>query len=812
MRLCIVGILLLGTFFILGCAEDTDDEETILGSPSLDPNYLDYGMVNIKGNTGTTKACRFSVSKWDSDANYARYAGGVNVDEFMFYFSTKSPSVLKVQDMNSGVSKDLAKKRDEYVKLINAQTLEGKNIWTVIRGFVNDGSGEAARYVARYRLLVRSYSGTIKYFDINVEEAFEKGKDLAVSSVGSVQFTNPNSVISLIRVPSLEPNPDSENFGCNDFAIVVQRGSGDRDLFNRSMQFDPQLVDPRQPAKEWMYQPICDNFYYRDKKYIGDISNISATSRIDRNGNYCILIAATCWAHQEIQEDILKYRYYSFVGSNAVEYYVTYADGRYGLRHRQDYKNIIWLKDWGRKEYPKTFDMSHYTFLATFAREIAGYNLAEQRGAFIGFGVKQVDKKDVPALKVRKDLARQAVFDWSEGILTEYGIDPKVELSEAQYRAGEGHIVQGMVLSVPPNAGYEDKFEPVGQAVDPYASVTFTNTITSEITSGTTQTTGGQVNTQLGGICGFPFFALGASTSWSYTQGTQKSTSLKYHSDWSLRDFRGSLIISLEPQITLKSAVLQGAGQTDYRPRSNVKYVNQAETEKAYAVTTAVLGRKPVFDYHYGITDQPGYSLIKPEQEPLRPLVLTQGMLPYRVDQTETGSNYMRLINSLRYFSSEKSNFVLPVLAEGNTWVGSDAGSASNVLLREKMKEITRTVQSWSGSMTVGKFGIISVTASVHGEFSVSLENTYENSTGWVVRYIKALTSKGNFKVIPDVYWVPVSRLKARYGTREPKYEPGQNGAKIPENVSLKFIPDYMWNNNMDYWLLAYTDMKVQED
>ena len=41
------------------------------------------------------------------------------------------------------------------------------------------------------------------------------------------------------------------------------------------------------------------------------------------------------------------------------------------------------------------------------------------------------------------------------------------------------------------------------------------------------------------------------------------------------------------------------------------------------------------------------------------------------------------------------------------------------------------------------------------------------------------------------MYWISVSELKAKYSDRTSK-------------VDLTFIPDYMWDNSMDYWLMAY--------
>jgi len=246
------------------------------------------------------------------------------------------------------------------------------------------------------------------------------------------------------------------------------------------------------------------------------------------------------------------------------------------------------------------------------------------------------------------------------------------------------------------------------------------------------------VDIQLGGIVKFPSFALAASAASSYTEDTKKTTSLFYESAWFLEDFRGSLIVTLEPTITLKCSVLQGLKDyPELETRSNVKYYNEPATDKAYVITTAVMGEKNIFDYYYGITDQPGYSLNSPSESNIKPLVLTQGMIPYRVDQTEDGSAYMNIIKSLKYFSSSEAGSILPVIAEGNSYVGSDAGSQSRVEIKKIMEKTTETSQSWSGSMTVGAENIISVKQTVNGEFSVSLQNKYETAVGWIVKYLK---------------------------------------------------------------------------
>ncbi|HBM17408.1 MAG TPA: hypothetical protein DD381_13860 [Lentisphaeria bacterium] len=50
---------------------------------------------------------------------------------------------------------------------------------------------------------------------------------------------------------------------------------------------------------------------------------------------------------------------------------------------------------------------------------------------------------------------------------------------------------------------------------------------------------------------------------------------------------------------------------------------------------------------------------------------------------------------------------------------------------------------------------------------------------------------KENLLIKPVVYKIPVSELKANYKDRT-------------GSANLSFIPDYMWNNSMDYWLMAY--------
>jgi len=331
--------------------------------------------------------------------------------------------------------------------------------------------------------------------------------------------------------------------------------------------------------------------------------------------------------------------------------------------------------------------------------------------------------------------------------------------------------------------------------------VTFTDSITTTNSCGTKTTTGKGIDVQLGGITIFPSVALGASKSWSYTQGTTQTTSLKFTSAWFLEDCRGNQIITLLPNVKLKSAVLQGIG-ADPAHRANVGYYGQQPAEKPYVITTAVMGERPSLNYRYGITDKPGYDLNSLSQDKLKRLTLTEGMTPYRVDQTDPYTNYMNITDSLVYLSSEKAGKIIPVIAKGNCYVGSDAGSSSQIEISQEIATTTEATQSWKCSMTLGMENIASVTGTVNGEFNVSQSNSTAKTVGWIVAYIKELKEEGVVKVLPDVFWIPVAKLKAKYGTREP--------AGFPKNLNLKFIPDYMWSNNMDYWLLAYTNLKVE--
>ena len=804
LNLWLVGVMAILALLTFSCAGDDDDgdgELSSLNGPTLDVKYGDHGMVNVTGNTVTTKVRRILPTEWKSDVAFYDGLGGVRINDYMFSFDTEKLSVLTVRNITSGVTKDLSEKTAYYREIIKAELLMGRNIWTVLRGFTRNGTDEygKAAYKESYRLVSRSFYGTMKYFEVNVTEAFEQGKELALSSIADVQFPTHDRLISLIRVPSLEPNPQSENFGCNDFAAVVYANhDNDRLLNTRYIQFDPYLVDINQPPQAWVYQAEI----YRRSRWVGDLSNVSATTEINSDGNYCVVIAATSRDKQKVSVTAFESRYYSSVASNMATFGVKYDRGsqKYGLELLGQIKSFVWL-DKNGTSYSPTFELSHNTFIASWGRAIAGQTYSFQDVGFLGLETRQSpEKKDYEAFIIRWIYSSDAIYDWSPAVLEKYGIDPKVDLSPAQKAIGEGSIVQGMVLSVPQNKGYKDKFEPIGEEVEKYCLVKFKQAITSTMSCGTRNTTGGGQELQLGGITKFPSFALNASSAWSYTQGTTKTTSLKYSSEWRLQDCRGNLIITLDPNITLRSAVLHGVRGHD---RANVKYFNQPETDKAYVITTAVMGERVAFNYRYGITDQPGCDLNSPPNQDLKKLVLTQGMTPYRVDQTGTGSNYMNIIDSLKYFNGREAEGIIPRIAIGNNFVGSDAGSSSNVEISSQITAITESTQSWSSSMTVGMENIISVTAEVNGKFCVSASNTNERTVGWLVEYLKPLINEGVFKVLPDVYWIPTSKLKAKYGTREP--------AGLPENRNLKFIPDYMWSNNMDYWLLAYSDMQVED-
>lgn len=814
-NLWLAGFMAFVAFFALSCAGDDDDAPlSTPNAPKLDVNYWDNGMVNVTGNTVTTKVYSMLPGAWHSDSKIHKGPGGVRIDNYMFYFDTRTPSVLTVKNMTSGVTKDLSKKAQYYREIIMAELLMDRNIWTVLRGFTKNGTDEDGKpaYKERYRLVSRSGNGTMKYFEVNVTEALEQGKELALEGIANVQFPSHDRLISLIRVPSLEPNPQSENFGCNDFAAVVYADNNNaRVLITRYIQFDPSLVDLNQPPHSWVYQQHCKyETYAMSPKYkwtwIDIISNISATTKIDSNGRYCVAIAVTCWDRFKTLNG-----YFNFVGSTLETYAITYdfINKKYGLQHVEENRDLIWRNYRGYSGYLPTFDTSHSTIIATYAKGVDGINEAKQILSFIGYRKINEGKKDeYEALEIRDRVVfpSSAVYDWSESELGKYGIDPEVMINAADKTAGEGSIVQGMVLSVPQNKAYSDVIKPIGEQVDKYASVQFTNTITSTLSTGTKTTTGGGIDLQLGGIKGVFPAALAASTLWSYTEGTTKTTALKYSTDWWLQDCRGNLIITLDPDITLKSSLLFGID--GHGGRHNVRYHGQPETGKAYAITTAVMGEIVAFDYRYGITDQPGFDLNSQKDEPLKPLVLTQGMTPYRVDQFRVGgegpyTSYNRIIDSLKYFSGTGAEKIIPVIARGNSYVGSDAGAASKVEIFEALTTTTETTQSWSGSMSAGKDAIVSMTVTVNGEFCVSVSNSKEEKVGWIVAYLKELTSKGVIKVIPDVFWIPVSKLKAKYGTRKPE--------GLPENRDLEFIPDYMWNNNMDYWLLAYTNIKMEE-
>ena len=459
-----------------------------------------------------------------------------------------------------------------------------------------------------------------------------------------------------------------------------------------------------------------------------------------------------CW-------DTLGKKGREFSGMRVLEYNIGCKDNIYSLQFSSNLKDITLFG-------MDSFWPGHYSTVATYI-ESTSSNKANQKVALV-----------IPGMNERMDrlilvnISGGATFDWSEEILKKYKIEPKVA-ENFDHNAGEGMIVQGMILSVPPH--------PVKTEADKeIAYVTANQSFNDYSYEGSSETFGNETTVELGGIRKVPSMAVGGSYEWAGTTTKGEFKSITKGLTYTLEDYKYNMVIGIMPQWEFKSAVLYG------NSGANVRYYNMENHNKPYVITSAVFKTGPggsSVETRMSLTNEPGKG------KSGKDIVLTKGMSKYSASNVEENSSLRNICNNLRDLAQSESINI----------INYSHGKITNQTKCEQYFNITEgknfdysTTNSWSSYMTIGMENVFSVSNKVYGSITKTSGTTTSDSKAWEFGF-KNSSEADSVSMNTIIYQIPVKKLKAQFGERT-------------EKNKLAFIPDYMWDKSMDYWLIAYDD------
>ena len=735
--------------------------------PLIGTNYRDHGLVNTNGKKVTTKNYSFITEKWQDFSNRTMSAPdkdyGVIIDNYLFYIQDNSNGIFIVKDRNSGVEKKL----DTVIP--DLATVGQSYVYTVLKGFKNNDNKPY------YTLLVYQQKfGGIKWYEFQPDSAFLGAeKTIKAKEINSWKpnFTQQMPVgdykfVSLIRVPSLLPDSNSKDFCNNDFALaILYHNKLSSQVFYVPLQFNGYTpLDGNITDRYVSYRPYIDfteKYGHKTYTYRGDLANltaISGTTYIDNDGTYCLQVSINCWGSINYRDfAAMKMQYFSINchDSKTSEKYYTVTKG--GNRDHA----LVNMGD--------THLESHYAVASTWTETI------DKTKAKQCFGFVSPYDRDKGVFYYR-NIYSKAVYDWSDETLKEYGIEnDKTTFTQPDKETGDGMIVQGMVLSIPPHPElYKNTLN---------SSVTLKNSISCKEFHGVESSLEKTKTVEATACIPVISAAASASASWTRNESSTDWTAFSTGTSTKIANYKENLIFCIMPDWKAKCAVLKG------NDNKNVRYANSKENPDAYISIAAVMGEKANIYLFPGSTENPG------EWSNGDKLVLTAGMQPYKAtkynedDSSKLYDDYIGMCKNLENLKVKgdikefvSAGIINSFIKESGTWFN----------IQEGQEESYSTTDSTSTKLTV-EFGKIS---NISNETNASITKSY--GTGFTKeKGCEFLYDGGNTQdvvkvsVIPIIYKIPVSELRAKYKNRT-------------DNVDLKFIPDYMWNKSMDYWLIAY--------
>ena len=764
----LAGILFSGSFFAFGNEAPEiipETGEAVKGGSwfNLDSNYIDHGSVNVNGHKVTTKKCTWIPENWvdGSKRAFSHNESGVVIDNYLFKLENKG--LLKVKDKNSGVVKELD------IIIPDVAIVGNDPVYTVLKGFDNYSNKPY------YSLLVyQNVSAGVSWYRFQLDDAFKSAKEkIHATHINqwhpwASKSSNVYKIISLIRVPSLLPTKDSKYFGNSDFAVAVMYhkntperiyyhvlnwncGSHDGQLNNRFIDYKP-YIQYHLKNKTW------DVWF---KGYLKSLDAISGTTYIGKDGEYKVLLGINCWGKVGSQ------------GIKGPEPFAAMKMVNFNVlcENKTTYKlQMVGSRDYTLVNMADTFSEGHYATVATWTSPAEGTKAKQ----YYGF-VSPFDRSDH---KFYKRGWTEAEYDWSDSTLSAFNVFPKFNVPDSA--TGDGMVVQGMVLCVPPHP------ELYKNILNSYVNVK--SSIKCTEWNGTKSSVENTYTIEAGGCTPIVPFAGSASRQWSQEKSSKDWTTFSTGSNTKLNNFRENMIIGIRPYWEAKCSVLRGNSGL------NVRYANLPANDKAYVTMAAVMGKdKSGVTAVTSDSTNPGKSITDKD------IVLTKGMSAYSATKLNSGDDgklYDKLIQTCEnlddlYQKGEirqvvDTRDILTSVVPRDVWFNIEKG-------QEKSCSSTNSV-----SVKV-KTGVDKI-ATLSNETKASITKTYgssvtnEDGCGFGYAYSGSGDKKDiseHIEVKPVMYWIPVSELRAKYPNRT-------------EKADLTFIPNYIWDNSMDYWLMAY--------
>lgn len=639
-------------------------------------------------------------------------------------------------------------------------------VYTVLKGRPEKPGG-----LPEYRLVVACHNG-YQYFRLSGD--FSKG-ELEVGFMGTSPKSVGRPVAELMRLPT--PHYSTTHLAPHDGVVAILGNDGN---FVRMevLGFNPVGEVPHHQ----------DLFFTNEDRWVGDqhVAAISATSYWDVNGAlaYAVMLGVRNFDH--------------FLNTYLSGHTMTY---RMHVEYDPNRPHPLSLS-----RDPAPLKIKHHNSAMKLETGHFIGLVYENRGEYLEQKLYDLHFwRNI--LRAEGDAGVQGIVDTHPDRVTQAGLSPTpVE----DVDGAQGMIVMGMVLSTPPTFGQVTKDEDLlGYGVTTRKGLTATLTkdwvFSAKNVSGLTLGSLAAAEDPGDGL------EISASLELFWSGGIKEESSRELQTTLPLNNPHYNQIIGIKPAVQIHAGIMTG------HDRGGLYYINRPEAKHPVAAYTPVVNpeRSRYLSFKGNVT-KPGFSGTT-EGAPLR---LTQGMIDYfpvlphpepKNKPTQQQLNYHAILTNLERYAHPDGP-IKRISAEG-------AKTMATALLPEISTSQANSVQfgltkaegghrednqSFSlgfkfGTQGAGHISNVSTTGK-----SFKAKNKLSDNDHWELSYGNTLQkSPPHVGVSPVIYQIDVPRLKVDEGERDP--------TKGRNNKDLRFIPDYMWENDQNYWLLAYEQAGVRD-
>ncbi len=756
----------------------------VLASPfiyggEIDPDYRDMGYVEVGTTNGYISKGQITTVGSDNGKPSFGYGDGyIPLDKYLVRVEasddSKKPGMqIKVMDRNTETLKKILIDFENYgiIKQVGESPM-----YTVLQTY-NSKSNEEV-----YKLVVISTANEVYTTTINLNDAFTKGKDLALGEfVKSKGFGGGDyQAFAVGRIPALaSPGPDNSGLKVDvkDFALIIGLGPDQKTIAYYVLNADGVISDQNlivSSSREGNVINFLDDTY-------GDTTHLKRaafTTWIDEGGYPTVGLSLTLHAYNT---DTHGFRYYDTAHIAFPSWYIGHdSDDHYklGERNMDYYGADIGYYDINSNDsnyYPTLFLASHWV-----QKVKTEANGDKTSSGYLDQDISIFPSTQTPGLDVwpwrtlwtseNQGFGRLS-FDWlkdekdqviTDKVYTAKDIDDVNKVDNC--------VVQGLVIGTPPsfseNNGKVDINIGDGQ--------TWYN--------GREETNSEGVGISIGGLTANFSGQLEVNTSFSQAIGVSDSITKSNMTDSIINTDNTGTVFCLNPTINIRYGKLTDSNGRDIRYKT---FGDSLEDSGSFITTVASYDEDntTLAEYNFNTSDDNKGDAEK----------LMGGAQKWKTTISgDDDHGYIAKLNTLKKLYEDG---VISEIWKQDFTMMSDGLQTGAFSFAEDHTESSKNTIKIEEKLKLGIEDVFNANESYSHEWVTSESLSHDDSGKWSSSYLGGDNQSNHIKVTPILYRVDIAKIKAN----NPKYFNDDT-----RHEELWFVSDYMWAHNSSFWLYAY--------